>query len=181
MSPASTWILPCNASAKQIEATPANAELYQLLGEVHVVRKEMDQAEDAYLKAIEIDPHRVQAFMDLAQVYAGARKFDQAFVKLDEVLKMDPKNIDALMLSGILHQQEDDIPRAREAFEAIVGLNPGFAPAANNLAYIYSEYVGDYARALELAKTARQGAPDNPNVADISVGSSTGKATSNGH
>ena len=41
---------------KQIEISPANAELYQLLGRVHFVRKEMDQAEAAYLKAIEIDP-----------------------------------------------------------------------------------------------------------------------------
>ena len=151
---------------KQIEISPANAELYQLLGRVHFVRKEMDQAEAAYLKAIEIDPKLVQAYMDLAQVYAVTRKFDKALVKLDEVIKMDPKNIGALMLSGILHQQEGDIPKAREAYEAVVALNPGFAPAANNLAYIYCEYLGDTDKALRLAKTAREGAPDNPNIAD---------------
>ncbi len=96
---------------KQIEISPANAELYRLLGRVHIVRKEMDQAEAAYLKAIEIDPKLVQAFMDLAQVYAVTKKFDKALVKLDEVIKIDPKNIGALMLSGILHQQREDIPK----------------------------------------------------------------------
>ena len=61
---------------------------------------------------------------------------------------------------------EEDIPKAREAYEAVVALNPGFAPAANNLAYIYCEYMGDTEKALRLAKTAREGAPDNPNIAD---------------
>ena len=70
------------------------------------------------------------------------------------------------MLSGILHQQEEDIPKAREAYEAVVALNPGFVPAANNLAYIYCEYLGDTNKALKLATTAREGAPDNPNIAD---------------
>ena len=50
--------------------------------------------------------------MDLARVYAVSEKFDKALVKLDEGIKMDPKNIGALMLSGILHQQEGDIPRS---------------------------------------------------------------------
>ena len=85
---------------------------------------------------------------------------------MDEVIKIDPKNIGALMLSGILHQQSGDIPEAREAYEAVVALNPGFAPAANNLAYIYCEYLGDTDKALRLAKTARDVAPDNPNIAD---------------
>ena len=151
---------------KQIEISPANAELYQLLGRVYIVRKEMDKAEAAYLKAIEIDPQRVQAFMDLAQVYASSKNFDKALAKLDEVIGIDPKNIGALMLSGILYQQKEDIPKAREAYEAVVALNPGFAPAANNLAYIYCEYLGDTDKALRLAKTAREGAPDNPNIAD---------------
>ena len=151
---------------KQIGKSPANAELYRLLGRVHIERKEMDQAEAAYLKAIEIDPKLVQAFMDLARVYAVTKKFDKALVKLDEGIKMDPKNIGALMLSGILHQQEGDIPKAREAYEAVVALNPGFAPVANNLAYIYCEYLGDTDKALKLATTAREGAPDNPTIAD---------------
>ena len=85
---------------------------------------------------------------------------------MDEVIKIDPKNIGALMLSGILYQQSGDIPKAREAYEAVVALSPGFAPAANNLAYIYCEYLGDTDKALKLASTARDVAPDNPNIAD---------------
>ena len=152
--------------AKQIEISPGNAELYGLLGRVHIVRKEMDQAEAAYLKAIEIDPKLVHLYMDLAQVYSVNKKFDKALVKLDEVIKIDPKNIGALMLTGILRQQDGDIPGARGAYEAVVAINPSFAPAANNLAYIYSEYLGETDKAVKLAKTARGIDPDNPNIGD---------------
>jgi tetratricopeptide (TPR) repeat protein len=151
---------------KQIAASPANAGLYQLLGHVRIVRKELDQAEAAYLKAIEIAPQLVQSYVDLAQVYALSTKTDKALAKLDEIIKIDPKNVGALMLSGILHQQKEDIPEARNAYEAVVALNPGFAAASNNLAYIYCEYLDDTDKALSLAKKARDVEPDNPNIAD---------------
>jgi tetratricopeptide (TPR) repeat protein len=150
----------------QIEASVDDPQLYLLLGSVHEMRKEMGQAETAYLKAIEIDPKFVQANMNLARIYAANQELDKALARLNEVIKMDPKNINALMLSGTLHQRINDIPRAREEYEEVVALSPGFALAANNLAYIYSEYVEDYDKALRMAEMARQSAPNDPNIAD---------------
>jgi tetratricopeptide (TPR) repeat protein len=45
-------------------------------------------------------------------------------------------------------------------------LDPRFAPAANNLAWLMNEYGGDPEQALELAQTARNAAPQDPNIAD---------------
>jgi Flp pilus assembly protein TadD len=45
-------------------------------------------------------------------------------------------------------------------------LAPRFPVAANNLAWIYSEYGGDKERALELAQTAKEEAPDDPRISD---------------
>jgi Flp pilus assembly protein TadD len=45
-------------------------------------------------------------------------------------------------------------------------VNPRFAPAANNLAYLLSEQGGDGERALQLAQVAREVAPEDPHVAD---------------
>ncbi len=47
---------------------------YQLLGRVHIVRKEMDQAEAAYLKAIEIDP---EACSGLYGPCPGLRRYQE--------------------------------------------------------------------------------------------------------
>ena len=126
----------------------------------------MRQAETAYIKAIETGAKLVNAYMNLAKVYAVTKEPDKALARLDQVIKMEPKNIDALMLSGILHQKMNDIPKAQDEYERVVALNRGFSLAANNLAYIYSEYGGDNYKALKMAEIARQNAPDNPNVAD---------------
>ena len=55
---------------------------------------------------------------------------------------------------------------AQSTYEELLGVNPRFAPAANNLAYIYQEQEGMLEKALELAEIARGEAPDNPDIAD---------------
>ena len=137
-----------------------------LLGAVYQAHKELDKAEAAYLKAIRIAPALVQAHRDLAQVYAITNRPDKALIELNQVIKRDPKDVNALMLSGILHQRMNDIGGARETYEKVLALSPGFAQAANNLAYIYSEYYGDMNSALGMARIAREHAPNDPAVAD---------------
>jgi tetratricopeptide (TPR) repeat protein len=44
--------------------------------------------------------------------------------------------------------------------------NPRFAAAANNLALIYSEHGGDKDKALSLARSAKEVAPDDPRISD---------------
>jgi uncharacterized protein HemY len=45
-------------------------------------------------------------------------------------------------------------------------MNPRLVVAANNLAWIYSEHGGDPEKALQLAQTAKQEAPEDPRVSD---------------
>jgi tetratricopeptide (TPR) repeat protein len=155
-----------NRISTQIETAGDDAQAYLLLGDVRQMRGEMDQADAAYLRAIQIDPKLIPAYMKLARLRVTAKNYEKALVMLDQVIKLDPKNVGALILSGTLHQKMNDIPRAQEEYEKVLDLKPGFAQAANNLAYIYSEFVGDNDKALRLAKIARKSAPDDPNVAD---------------
>ena len=70
------------------------------------------------------------------------------------------------MLAGVIHEQRGEIPKAREFHEKVLALSPRFAPAANNLARILSEHGGDKEKALTLAQTAKEQAPDDPRVSD---------------
>ncbi|MEK7444148.1 MAG: tetratricopeptide repeat protein [candidate division NC10 bacterium] len=58
------------------------------------------------------------------------------------------------------------MPKARELYEKVLALSPRFAPAANNLAWILSEHGGDKDKALALAQTAKELAPEDPQVSD---------------
>jgi tetratricopeptide (TPR) repeat protein len=150
----------------QIGAEPKNVDAYLLLGQIRYFRKETAQAEAAWLKAVSLDPRFIAARLSLAQLYAANKQFDKAFDQLNGILGIEPKNISALMLSGVVYQEKGDIPKARKAYETLLAASPSFAPAANNLAYLYCEYDHDYSKALSLAQIARQQEPADPNIAD---------------
>jgi len=79
---------------------------------------------------------------------------------------VDPQSVPAHMTLGVVYQTKGDIPKAQQAFEKVLTLNPRFAPAANNLAVLYSEHGGNQEKALELAQRAKEAMPDDPHVSD---------------
>jgi len=151
---------------KQVAAAPQSGALRLLLGSVYDTQGKAALAEAAYLKALELEPRLVGAYLALSQRYADSGKHDQALAKLHDALKVDPNNIAVLVRSAGLYETKGDIAKAKEAYEKAVALNPRSALAANNLAYLYMQYGGDKERALQLAQTAKEAAPDEPNISD---------------
>jgi Tfp pilus assembly protein PilF len=70
------------------------------------------------------------------------------------------------MRVGMIYLHKQDIPKAQQAFEKVLVLSPRSALAANNLAWLYSEYGGDQEKALQLAQTAKEAAPSDPRISD---------------
>jgi tetratricopeptide (TPR) repeat protein len=66
----------------------------------------------------------------------------------------------------VLHEGKGEFAKAQQGYERILSLDSRFAPAANNLAWLYSEHGGDKEKALELAQRAKQAAPEDPNISD---------------
>lgn len=150
----------------QIARVPKSGGLQDLLGRVYRVRGEKALAEAAYLKALALELGLVGPYLELASLYAAQGKYDQALGKLNEGLRVNPDNVVALMLSGTLYHRKGEIAKAREAYEKVLALNPRFAPAANNLAWLYLEQGGNLERALQFAQTAKELAPDEPHISD---------------
>jgi len=67
---------------------------------------------------------------------------------------------------GIIHAGRREYEKARTHYETILNLNPRFAPAANNLAWILVDRGGNLDMALAHAQMAREQKPDDPNIAD---------------
>jgi len=151
---------------KQMTLAPNSAGLQDLLGRVYLARGEQGPAEAAFLKAIELEPRLVDPYLRLGQLYGASGKYDEAVSKLNELLKANPKNVVALMLAGIVYGRKGDIPKAQESYERALAVDPRLALAANNLAYLLSEHGGDKEKALQLAQTAKEAAPDEANFSD---------------
>ena len=151
---------------RQIATVPTSAPLHHLLGRTLEARQTSTGAEAAYLRAIELDPRLPGPYLELARLYGAGGRYDQALTKTDEALKANPRNLGALMLAGTLHERKGDTTKAEASYAKALDVNPRFAPAANNLAYLLAERGAEMERALQLAQTAKEVAPDDPHIAD---------------
>ena len=130
------------------------------------MKRDAKAAEATLVKAIELDPRLPGPYMMLGNLYADAGQYDQAIAKLEASRQDEPRNPGPLLISGIVYERKGDIPKAREAYEKALAINSRLVAAANNLAWIYSEHGGDQEKALQLAQTAKEAAPDDPRVSD---------------
>lgn len=151
---------------KQLEASPNNPLLYNLLGQLWMQAKDTGQAEIVFKRAIELDSSLLSAYLNLGQLYHQADKRDQAVKEYEAVLAKDPKALQAHMLLGIIHESQKEYEKAQGHYQESLKINPRFAPAANNLAWILAERGGNLDSALSYAQTAREQKPNDPHIAD---------------
>ena len=151
---------------KQIELSPQVIGLHMLLGRVHLARGEGSQGEAAFLKAIALNPQLFDPYVALGGFYAQTKRYDEALEKLEQAKKVNAQNLGVHMLIGMIHEMRQDVPQAQSAYEKVLEINPRFGPAANNLAYLYSEHGGDKEKALQLAQTAKEVLPEDPRISD---------------
>ena len=151
---------------KQLEASPNNPLLYNLLGQLWMQAKDPGQAETAFKKAIELDNSILASYLNLGQLYQQAGKLDQAAQEYEAVLQKNPSVISAHILLGMIHERRQEYEKAQAQYQQALKLNPKFAPAANNLAWLMAEQGANLDVALSYAQTAREQKPDDPNIAD---------------
>ena len=152
--------------ARQLEETPRSADAHFLEGKLHAARGEWDHAETALLKTLELDPNYSSAYDLLISTYIASDKLTQAIDKLNSLLSKDPNNVRLLMLSGLINDKLKQFQQAGDAYEKLLSLRPDFAPALNNLAYLYAERLNKLDKAYDLARKARALQPDDAATAD---------------
>ena len=59
-----------------------------------------------------------------------------------------------MTLALVYDRDEGLSPRARDAYEKLLAINPNFVPALNNLAYLYTERLNEPNKAYDLARKA---------------------------
>jgi len=137
-----------------------------LRAQVFLAQGDNKQAEAALLKLIEAQPDTETAHMLLARIYMDSKQNQKALAELKAVSAKNPKNEDALLVTGMIYNDEKNYKAARDAYEKLLLINPKTLPALNNLAYLYSEFLDDFARAYDLAQRARDLNPSDPSSSD---------------
>jgi tetratricopeptide (TPR) repeat protein len=139
---------------------------YEMLGLVHAESGKSQEGEAAFKKALDLDPERQTAEAYLFAEYLRRGRSEDALKQLDQIIAKSPSNAGAYFMKGQIYQAQGKVPEAKAAYTEAVRLNSSLEAAANNLAYILAEEGTDLQTALGYAQTARQRAPENPNIAD---------------
>jgi Flp pilus assembly protein TadD len=143
------------------------AILYSLQADLFLSRKnDVVTAESLYRKAIEEDPNFIPPFYSLARILLSNNKPEEAILQYQEILKKDPKQAGPHMMIGIIYETGEQFDMAEKHYREALNLNPRFAFAANNLAYILATKSENLQEAMEYANLAKELLPDDPNVMD---------------
>ena len=160
---------PADAHAKMdahLAKAPVNSAALILAARTYAATRDMPRTEAVLRKAIDIDPSNLQAYGMLGQFYYAQGRIADGRTEFEKVVKRDPKSIPANTMLGIILEKQGHRDEARAKYESVLAIDSHAPVAANNLAWMYAESGEQLDVALQLARTASTGLPDQPEVAD---------------
>jgi tetratricopeptide (TPR) repeat protein len=160
---------PGNALARlnaQIAKSPKNSGFYDLLAQLQIQNKNLDQAAATAQKAMELNPDDGEAVSIYAQLQVQRGQASNAVGAWEQWSKIHPNNAGGLAILGMLEESRGNKQKAEDYYKKALQIQPAQPVAANNLAYMMLQNGGNVDVALTLAQTARRGMPNSPSSAD---------------
>jgi putative PEP-CTERM system TPR-repeat lipoprotein len=150
----------------QLARTPDDAKTIVLNARVYAATGDIQRAEALLTRAIEADHSNVEAYSLLAELDALQGKLPAARAQYARVLEQRPQSVAAYTALGVLFEADHMAADAEKSYERALALDPRAAVASNNLAWLFVQAGRNPDRALELARTAKGQAPDDPHIND---------------
>ncbi len=149
-----------------VRAAPRNAPLLVMAARFYLRMGDMGAAERTGKQALEADSSNLEVYSLLGSLYLSSHRLDDAIVEFTNAAKVQRRPVGPYTAIGLLLEMQRRPAEARARYEQALSLDPHAAVAANNLAWIYMDQGGSLDEALKLAKTAKEGLPNRPEVAD---------------
>jgi Flp pilus assembly protein TadD len=102
----------------------------------------------------------------LARIYFLDEAQDQVIAQYEAILEKDPDQAMPHMMLGTIYEMQQRYDLAENNYRQALKINPEFAAAANNLAYILADRDKNIEEALVLAQMAKERLPNSPFVMD---------------
>ncbi|MCA9546387.1 MAG: tetratricopeptide repeat protein [Myxococcales bacterium] len=127
---------------------PGTARWHYLRGHAHLGRGQHPQAVFHLQLAAELDPLDALAANDLGVAYLRRGDGGRALWWLRHARKLAPGLPNAAFNEGLIYLSVSDHQRAREAFEAVLTVDPSWALAHKQLGLLYDEFLAKPTEAL---------------------------------
>lgn len=153
---------------KHLEGSPQHLEYYHLLA--GILDKYGSSPEEALMllrQAQEVAPDSPRTYIMTAALLVRMKKTEEAIKEYKILTEKNPSFVEGYMALGALLDKNGDYAGAKVAYLKVLALQPTFAAAANNLAWlIVSNPDPDLGEALRLALVAKEAFPEDPYIAD---------------
>lgn len=150
----------------QIAKSPNNADYEQLYARLLMDAKRYEEAEAAAQKAVDINGSDSVSILLLAAAQAHRGELDKEAASYEAAIKANPRDARTYFYYASLEDSRGNWQKAEDLDQKALQMQPEFALAANDLAFLMLDHGGNVDLALSIAQKARQEAPDNPNFAD---------------
>ena len=133
-----------------------------MMGQVAAARSALEKAAHASADfPAKDEAQRRLAFLETS----GRRATELSTGELESLLKQQPNDLIVLMRLAEAYEKQGEAAKAAAAYEQALGLNPKLSSAALKLAQLYAGPLQKRDKALELAKKARELAPNDAEAA----------------
>lgn len=138
---------------KARDLQPTNPLNFFNLGQIHLQRRELPEAEKAFEEVIRLNPQEREAYIKLADIQERSGRDPEAIETYQKVLALGPGPFETHaavrfhILKGVAAANREDFPDARSEFEEVVRLNPKDKIGYLNLALVHQKLRDPY-RAL---------------------------------
>jgi len=150
----------------QIAKNPKNSAFYDLLAQLQVQSKNLDQAAATAQKAMQLNPTDGEAVMLFAQIQVQRGQTGNAISVWEQWSNAHPNDANALAILGTLEESQGQTQKAETYYKKSLGIQPQQPIATNNLAYLMLQNGENADVALTYAQAARRAMPNSPNTAD---------------
>ncbi len=143
------------AWSKEIKLFPAFPGTYLNIGIVYLNEGKLDKALRFFRRAIEVNPNHYGGYYWAGEVFERKNMIQAAIEMYRKAARFAPDNFSVHYSLGSLYAKTGD-NRALYELKTAIRLNPGFAPAHNDLAVLYASMVPPrWKEAKEEAEKAR--------------------------
>jgi tetratricopeptide (TPR) repeat protein len=136
------------------------------MGGLNLAKGDAASAEEAFRVAIQKNSQLLSPSSALAGIYLRGQRADKAIAQFTQLLSVNPKQAAAHMMIAVIYDSQKKPELSEKHYRACLEIDPKFAPAANNLAYLLAESNRDLNEALNYAQTAKGILPEDPSVMD---------------
>ncbi|XP_044306471.1 Bardet-Biedl syndrome 4 protein isoform X2 [Varanus komodoensis] len=106
---------------------------YMMLGKIHLLEGQKEQAIDVYKKAVEFSPENTELLTTLGLLYLELEIYQKAFEHLGNALTYDPSNYKAILAAGSMMQTHGDFDVALTKYRVVACAVPESPPLWNNI------------------------------------------------